>query len=161
MRANTLDAKALEIDGVGSSVGSNPNYIINGNFDIWQRGTSQTTSGYGSGDRWEPYVNGSTFTCSQVAFTVGQSNVPNNPVYFCRMNVTSSAGASNYAVIRQKIEGVNTLDGQSCTVSFYAKSQSAPIDIATEFKQSFGTGGSPSSGINGIGVTTHSLSTSW
>ena len=28
------------------------NLIINGGFDVWQRGTSQTTDGYGSVDRW-------------------------------------------------------------------------------------------------------------
>ena len=28
------------------------NLIINGGFDVWQRGTSQTSQGYGSADRW-------------------------------------------------------------------------------------------------------------
>jgi len=136
------------------------NKIINGNFDIWQRGTSQTSSGYGSADRWQNYHSGSTKTASQQAFTVGQTDVPGNPKYYLRNVVSSVAGSGNRVVVTQKIEGVSTLAGQTATLSFWAKADSNK-SIATEFKQDFGTGGSPSSGLAAIGATTHNLTTSW
>jgi hypothetical protein len=135
------------------------NRIINGNFDIWQRGTSFTASGYGV-DRWNNARNVSTCTMSQETFTLGQTDVPNNPTYFCRMTVASSAGASNFVVLQQPIEDVKVLSGQSVTISFYAKADSAK-SIALELAQVFGTGGSPSADVTAIGAQKLNLTTSW
>ena len=136
------------------------NKIINGNFDFWQRGTSQTSAGYGSADRWNNDHSGSSKTASQQAFTLGQTEVPGNSKYYLRHVVTSVSGSGNYCLTQQKIEGVSTLAGKTATLSFWAKADSNK-NIATEFSQDFSTGGSPSSTVNGIGVTTHSLTTSW
>lgn len=138
------------------------NKLINGGFDIWQRGTSQGTSstGFGADDRWNNGQNGSTKTASRQTFTLGQTDVPGNPKYWARTVVTSSAGASNYVYKAQPIESVLTLAGQTATLSFWAKAD-ASKNIAVEFIQNFGTGGSPSSAVLGIGVTTFALTSSW
>ena len=135
------------------------NKIINGNFDVWQRETSQTSSSYGSADRWACFNIGSTKTASQQAFALGQTDVPNNPKYFMRHEVTSSAGADNLVRLDQRIEGVETLAGQTATLSFWAKADSNK-NIAVEFYQNFATGGSPSSDVNGISQL-FALTTSW
>ena len=137
-----------------------PNAIINGNFDIWQRAISQTSNGYGSDDRWLNIVTGTTHVVSRQAFTLGQTDVPNNPKYYSRTVVSSVAGAANRAFKVQKIEGVESFAGTTATLSFWAKAD-ASKNIAIEFYQGFGTGGSPSTGIDSIGVTTVALTTSW
>jgi hypothetical protein len=136
------------------------NKIINGNFDIWQRGTSQTSSGYGSADRWENFNTGSTKTTSQQTFTVGQTEVPNNPKYYLRNVITTGGGVNDRVLSNQKIEDVTALAGKTLTFSFWAKADSAK-NIATEVVQNFGTGGSPSATVTGIQVKTHNLTTSW
>tara|TARA_A100001015_G_C15015080_1_gene725101 strand:+ start:931 stop:1887 length:957 start_codon:yes stop_codon:yes gene_type:complete len=136
------------------------NKLINGNFDIWQRDTNQTSSGYGSVDRWGPIHAGSSKTVSQQSFTNGQTDVPGNPRYYFRHVVTSSAGAANYVLVYQPIESVRTLAGKVSTLSFYAKADSSK-NIATEITQWFGTGGSPSSWNTGNEVTTHNLTNAW
>ena len=137
------------------------NLIINGNFDIWQRGTSQTSSGYGSDDRWFNGHNGYTKTHSRQSFTLGQTDVPGNPTYFSRTEITvAGSTASNHCNKRQLIESVRTLAGKTVTVTFWAKSDSNR-NIAVELVQNFGTGGTPSSEVTGIGVTTCALTTSW
>ena len=136
------------------------NAIINGNFDIWQRATSQTASGYGSDDRWYNASQGSTQVASRQAFTLGQTDVPNNPRYYARTVVTSVAGVSSRAFKFQRIEGVEAFAGTTATLSFWAKAD-ANKNIAVEFQQYFGTGGSPSATVTGIGVTTIALTTSW
>ncbi len=138
------------------------NKIINGNFDIWQRGTSLAS---GTGLRYlaDRFVNvslGSTYTTSQQSFSFGQTDVPNNPIYFHRTIVSSVAGASNYCVNAQKIEFVRTFSNETVTLSFYAKADSNK-SISIEFLQDFGTGGSPSSQVTGIGVQKLNLTTSW
>jgi hypothetical protein len=136
------------------------NKIINGNFDIWQRGTSHSTSKFGSVDRWGLGLNGSGCTISRQAFSLGQTEVPNEPVYFIQANVSSVVGSTNYVVLEQTIEDVRTLAGKTATLSFYAKADSSK-PIAVEFLQSFGTGGSPSTGITNIGTQKFNLTNSW
>jgi len=148
-----------------SSINNGPlagfrNAIINGNFDIWQRGTSQTAAGYGSADRWQSARLGSTCTMSRQAFTLGQTDVPGEPTYFCRMAVTSVADASNFSSLIQTIEGVRTFANQQVTVSFWAKAD-ASKPIAVELLQFFGDGGAPSSFVGAIGSTKTTLTTGW
>ena len=135
------------------------NAIINGNFDIWQRATSQTADGYGSDDRWINSRSGSTQVASRQTFALGQTDVPNNPKYYARTVVSSVAGAGNLALKFQRIEGVETFAGTTATVSFWAKAD-ANKNIAVEFQQSFGSGGSPSTAVFAT-PTTVSLTTSW
>ena len=143
----------------GGPMGGFRNRIINGNFDIWQRGTSFTAQGYTS-DRWQLFITGTTCTLSRQSFTLGQTDVPFEPTYFNRAVVTSSAGASNLCLVAQRIEDVRTLAGQSATVSFYAKADAAK-PIALELTQHFGSGGSPSATVATIGSQKFNLTTSW
>lgn len=135
------------------------NKIINGDFDIWQRGTSFTGVNY-TADRWFCANAGTTHTTTQQTFSLGQSEVPNNPTYYFRTVVSSVAGSSNYFTLQHRIESVKTLSGKTATLSFWAKAN-ASKNMSIEFVQSFGTGGSPSAVVNGIGVTKLALTTSW
>jgi len=136
---------------VGDFYGSLPgktlakNYIINGNFDIWQRGTSHTVYGYGSDDRWFMIADGSTFTNMRQTFTVGQTAVPGNPKYYSRTVVTTNSASSSRVAKVHRVEGVYSLQGGKVTLSFWAACTIPGNNIAVEMAQTFGTGGSPSS----------------
>lgn len=136
------------------------NRIINGSFDFWQRGTSSTSSGY-LADRWQNDVFGGTVTTSRQSFTVGDTLGSNSPTYFLRQSVSGQSLTTHYAQFRQKIEGVRSYAGQTITLLGWARRSSGTGNMAVEFGQSFGTGGSPSAGIDGIGVTTVTLTESW
>jgi hypothetical protein len=135
------------------------NAIINGGFDVWQRGTSFTGSEYGA-DRWITERAGSTCTTSRQSFSLGQTDVPGEPTYFCRFVVGSVTGADNLVVPNQRIEGVRTFAGQTVTLSFWAKADATKF-MSVEFSQNFGTGGTPSTRIIEIGVQKFTLTTSW
>jgi hypothetical protein len=122
------------------------NYIINGNFDVWQRGTS-LTSGTGQrflADRWLVSNSLSSYTTDRMSFTPGQTDVPHEPYFWHRTTVSSVSGGSVY--LRQKIEGVRTLAGQTATLSFYAKSTAPVMEVV--LTQWFGSGGTPSAFVN-------------
>ena len=101
------------------------NRIINGNFDIAQRGTSfaAIASAAYSLDRWAfGYAGAMVCTVTQ------STDVPNNTFQSSyKVDVTtvdSSIAAGDYAFISQKIEGYNVRDliGTTFTVSFWVKS---------------------------------------
>lgn len=156
-----LTTTALAV--AGSNIATQPtfrNRVINGDFLVWQRGTSQTASGYGSDDRWANANNGSTKTHSLQFFTLGQTAVPGEPAAFSRTVVSSVAGASNFVVKHHRMEGVRTFAGQTITISFWAKAD-ASRSIAIDFAQNFGTGGSPSAAVVAIGAQQFNLTTAW
>ena len=138
------------------------NGLANSNFDIWQRGTS-FSAGTGArylADRWRNSSTGTTHAPSRQSFTLGQSAVPYEPQYHHRVDVVTAAGASNFAILSQRIEGVRSFAGRTVTLSFWAKAGSA-LPMSVEFVQNFGTGGSPSADVTAIGVTKVTLSTSF
>lgn len=135
------------------------NYIINGNFDIWQRGVSQTSSGYGSDDRWMNGNAGSTKTHSQVACTDTERALF-NATYFSRTVVSSVGGASNYVLKQHCIENVTKLVNKTVTLSFWAKSDSNK-KLGVSFEIHFGTGGTPSSQQNKIVDAVLDLTSTW
>lgn len=157
---STVNFQNVAINGtaISSFMHTYKNKIINGDFNVWQRGTSSTSNGY-LADRWYATSTGTTKTVSRQTFTVGQTSVPGEPIWYYRHVVTSSAGSSNLCQFMQKIEDVRTLAGQVVTLSFWAKAD-ASRNIAVELFQAFGSGGSPSSSVSTpIGLT--ALTSSW
>jgi hypothetical protein len=114
------------------------NKIINGDFGIWQRGTSFATSlGY-TADRM---ISASDATIAQTrqTFTPGTAPVAGyEGSFFIRL--AKSAGG-NYSSVEQRIEDVRTFAGQTATFSFWLKS-SAATTIRVRLTQQFGSGGS-------------------
>lgn len=133
------------------------NYIINGNFDIWQYGLSQTSSGYGSADRWLNSNDGSTKT---VSIQITNKTEPFNSIKYIRTVVSSVAGANSAVAMQQRVEWVNTLAGKTATLSFWAKADSNK-NLAVDFAQYFGSGGTPSAIIEGISATKFAITSSW
>ena len=153
--AYTLDSSGNE-NPVG--VAALKNKLINGGFDLWQRGTSFATPSDGTygPDRWTMWPKaGNTLTFSRQAFTLGQTDVPGEPAYYFRMDKTAGAGGN--PEVRHRIEDVRTFAGQTATASFYAKA-SAARNLLIEPLQSSGSGGSGSGAPTGQNVA---LTTSW
>lgn len=138
------------------------NRIINGNFDIWQRGTSFTpANGDFVADRYRIFFDGSaaTRTISRQTFTVGQTDVPNNPKYFMRFAQSVAGTGGTYNLFTHRVEYVSTLSGQQVVLSFYAKAASS-TSLSLQAVQNFGTSGSPSSTVvTSLGSLT--IGTSW
>jgi hypothetical protein len=152
------------IDGVGYTPFNLRNRFINGNFDFWQRSTSATLTGssYPAPDRWVWIYDGtssSTNTVSRQTFALGQTDVPGNPKYFMQYTYGVTSTPNNY--FRQNIESVLTLAGKTCTVSFWARCTSGTVSCSYQNQQEFGSGGSPSSGVYGIGSASFTLTTTW
>ena len=137
--------------------------VINGGFDIWQRGTSSTAVGYVAADRWQNDYAGGTVTQSRQAFTLGDTLGTNNPQFFLRQGVTGQTLAAHYARIQQRIEGVRSYAGQTITVLGWAKRASGTGNMALEGFQIFGTGGTPSANtqVTTVGSPTITLGTTW
>ena len=89
---------------------SNRNLIINGAMQVWQRGTSSSSAGYSTVDRYE--MSG-TSTKSR------STDAPDGFQYSLQQDLT--AGNANQA--EQFIEAANAvqLKGKTATLSFYAK----------------------------------------
>ena len=115
------------------------NLIINGNFQIWQRSTSETglgaSAGYFTADRWRISTGNSAgrFTMNR---TAGDPDGFNYGLVINCTTADTSIAANETMLIQQKIEGQDlqhlkkgTSDAESVTISFYAKI----VGSATDF----------------------------
>lgn len=132
------------------------NKIINGDFGIWQRGTSFSSSGQMTADRWK-WAGGSG-TVSRQAFTLGTAPVSGyEGQYYLNWTLT---GNSQNIELQQNIEDARTFAGQTVTLSFWARSTVGAQAQNAYIYQNFGTGGSPSSMIS-AGGTSYTPTASW
>jgi len=128
----TADAMTVAGENVTPYTGRK-NLIINGNFDVWQRGTGPFTGSTDyNADRWTINSSGAAVSVTRQSFTDGQTDVPGNPRYFLRLDVTT--GNDNCRII-QKIEDVRTCSNETVTVSFWAKGTAR--SFAAKLRQQF------------------------
>lgn len=120
------------------------NKIINGNFDIWQRGVGAfTATGY-TADRWG-LLNGAGASNSLSRVATGANSIYYGGAQYA-LSWTRSVAGTNASRLVQKIEDVWTLAGKRLTISFWAAS-GVPTEIEAAFTQFFGTGGTPSASV--------------
>lgn len=118
------------------------NKIINGDFDVWQRGMAFHNPAEGSytADRWfVAFDAAGTFTIAQNSG--GAETLLGSPDYYLTWTQAVAATAS-YRVLGQRIEGARTLSNKRVTVTFTAFSD-APRTLSIWLRQDFGSGGSP------------------
>lgn len=144
-----------QVIGVGNTKGRN--LVINGGFDVWQRGTTFTTSGVTfCADRFAHYDG------SPVSNNVSLSNdVPTEPgvAYSCLLK----GGVDLRATVELPYQGVRGpfQANKKFTLSFYAKRSSAgTLSLSPELRFTSGAGYS-TAGNAWSGTPTHALSTDW
>jgi hypothetical protein len=152
------------INLLGSSVAyaAGKNKIINGDFGVWQRGTSftvTTTKTY-TADRWTSEFGGTgaTRTVSRQTFTPGTAPVAGYEGQFYLSYNRSVAGTSPGDYLTYRVEDVRTFAGQTATISFWAKANASMSLSDITFYQEFGSGGS---GTTTTTTSAKTITTSW
>jgi len=147
--------------------------IINGNFDVWQRGISLDNTGvitsFLLADRWKQANGADGGTLPAHIVISKQSLTPGdiyNSSYFFRVapdGAGTSLGNNSIFYFEQRVEnGTRYLcgNGKKVTISFYARASVAGKKMGYALQQNYGSGGSPTSAetITGASIT---LSSTW
>jgi hypothetical protein len=158
---NAADTPAVMPYSTYAAAGKNK--IINGDFGIWQRGTTFNSIANGSftADRWQVAWDSSpTVNVTQQTFTPGTAPATGyESAYFLRVAETA-VSSSTVLDVRYRIEDVRTFAGQTATLSFWAKADSARTLTIATINQDFGVGGSTAVGVTPT-TSSFNLTTSW
>ena len=167
-RARDLADTQDNLGGAVPPFTAGKNKIINGDCFYNQRGFSSQTLTAESGifvvDRFSGvHVLSGSSTFSVQQFALGTAPVAGYEAkQFMRVVTTGQDNGFSGTIFGQAVEDVRTLAGQTVTVSFWAKAASGTPSVSFEFRQVFGTGGSPSDTVEGAGgVQKFAISTSW
>ncbi len=135
------------------------NFLINGDFRFWQRGTSFSTNSYGA-DRFLNNTSGAPCTMSRIALGAGELG---GFTTACRMSFGAGSAAADYATLQPRLENLAQFSGRTLTFSGYMRATTVGLKVAFEGSMIAGPGGSFPSGMqtNALGVTTFTPSTTW
>ena len=138
------------------------NLIHNPLFNIAQRGAGPFTAAAGyTSDRWfMSFGGGSLSVQPQLMADASRTQIGDEAATTqLSTTLTGGAAAGDYTQLTQPIEDVRRLAGKTVTLSFWATAASA-LKLGANLYQHFGTGGSPSAGVQVNGQTVN-LTTSW
>jgi hypothetical protein len=156
-------ARADHVHPSDSLANRGRNYVHNSVFNIAQRGNGPfTLDGY-TLDRWKVTHNGSdTYSISRVALTdADRAAIGDESATWGLQNTfTGSSIGGSAHFLTQYIEDARRLSGKTITVSFWAKCASGSMILQPLLFQSFGTGGSPSAGVQ-VGAQNQTITTTW
>lgn len=148
---------------------SQVNVARNEQFYFWNYGSSfSPVAGNGSQSDYDFICNdwlykreatGYTVNITRQAFTLDQTEVPNNPSAFFRYECTSTPAGETNNRLYQRYNPVLTFAGNTVTVSMYLKSPTAS-EINVYLVQNFGSGGSPSAEVATLAFQ-ETLTTDW
>jgi hypothetical protein len=159
---NAIDTSVWNV-GFGQA---GKNKVINGDFSVWQRGTSFTSPSFADylADRWRNNnynVAPTTYSFTRQSFTPGTAPVSGyESAFFARSTITTVGSNAQYDTFSQRVEDVRTFAGQTATLSFWAKSDSTRTQ-QIYVGQNFGSGGSGEVTVNNYGTNNISTTTSW
>ena len=119
MAVSRINEAGLNVNQYG-----NRNLIINGAMTVAQRGTSSTTNGYETVDRWGASLGDGTTTKAQ------STDAPSGFANSFSITMSTAAGSiAGYNYVHQYLEGnlidqlaFETADAKTITLSFYVKS---------------------------------------
>ena len=137
------------------------NLIHNPLFNVAQRGTAFTVSANYTADRWQMLFSGGAYSVSIVTLPDAvRTAIGDEAAAVCLQGTfTGTAGANDFDIILQPVEGVRRLSGKTVTLSFWATA-STTLKVGVELVQHFGSGGAPSADVS-IPVQAVTLSNSW
>jgi len=129
------------------------NLVVNGDFLVNQRGLSFTpTATEVTSDQWQYNVveDGGSLSGSSVditAFTLGQTDVDNNPRNFLNFaGSVATGGGSEILQMTNRVPDVRNLGGQVATYSVWLRG-SIGGDVVLHSAQNFGSGGGASADV--------------
>ena len=149
--AVTISESGIEASGIGitcaningTQIGGRRNIIINGAMQVAQRGTSSTSAGYQTVDRFTTSMAGTDEACTFAQVDVASGTTPYTEGFrkafkVTNGNQTSGAGAADDVSVSQYIEGQNlaqsgwdyTSSSSFITLSFWVKSSVAQTFFA-------------------------------
>jgi len=109
------------MDVKNSGVTQVENEIINGTFEIWQRGESFTPGNFDHiADRWKIEVSDST--CDVSKYTLTDTEKPYESAHYgVKIDVTTENAAGGYSLIEQSVLDVRRFANRTVCIVFYAK----------------------------------------
>jgi hypothetical protein len=135
----------LEVQETGNT-GTVVDPIINKQFEVWQRNTTfSLVSGLVTqiADRWQAFGNSTVaVSINRTSFTLGQTEVPNTPVFYLRAARISTGTGGSAAFIQQCVEDIRTFEGKTVCVSFWMRSNLANTNLSVDFHSWHGISGS-------------------
>lgn len=159
---NSGTSQAITYEQLQSGFKSIPkNAVMNGNFDIWQRGSSFAgiSADTATADRWVGTPGDGATTVSRQAFTLGQTDVPGEPTFYLQFDQTTDT-TSTVPTLDQRIEGVRTFAARDVVLSFWARLTSGSMVLTPVLVQDFGSSGSAEVPVN-MTPTTATITSSW
>ena len=109
---DSADTSRVETN-INKNAYSNDNTILNGEFDVWQRGTSFSNPVSYTADRWRISTNATTYN-------VSRQSVSDESQYACRLELLTGGASFSDLILMQPLESQDSYRFRGKTITYSA-----------------------------------------